>query len=56
MAIHNQKVDSSDTPIFAAAKTMDRHATATQCLASERKNAASKNAVSLEKVDSREAA
>ena len=28
-----QKADSSDTPIFATAKTMDCHATATQCLA-----------------------
>ena len=42
----NKKVDSSDTPIFATAKTMDCHATATQCLAMTENNAAS------EKVDS----
>ncbi|STO97973.1 aminoacyl-tRNA hydrolase [Helicobacter canis] len=47
-----QKVDSSDTPIFATAKNMDCHATATQCLAMTENNAANENAVSLEKVDS----
>ena len=42
-----QKVDSSNTPIFATAKKMDCHATATQCLAMTENNATS------EKVDSR---
>ncbi|STO96941.1 dihydropteroate synthase [Helicobacter canis] len=37
-----QKADSSDTPIFATAKTMDCHATATQCLAMTEKSTASK--------------
>ncbi|MDL0079456.1 glycosyltransferase family 9 protein [Helicobacter zhangjianzhongii] len=38
-----QKADSSDTPIFATAKTMDCHATATQCLAMTENNATSEN-------------
>ncbi|STO96364.1 glycosyltransferase family 9 protein [Helicobacter canis] len=42
-----QKADSSDTPIFATAKAMDCHATATQRLAMTEKSTASK------KVDSR---
>ena len=33
-----QKVDSSDTPIFATAKTMDRHAAATTATYNDRKN------------------
>ena len=41
-----EKVDSSDTPIFATAKNMDCHATATQRLAMTASNTAS------EKVDS----
>ena len=40
-----QKADSSDTPIFATAKTMDCHATATQCLAMTENNATSENKV-----------
>ncbi|MDL0080618.1 hypothetical protein [Helicobacter zhangjianzhongii] len=43
----SKKVDSSNTAHFAAAKTMDCHATATQCLAMTENNAVS------EKVDSR---
>lgn len=35
----NHKVDSSDTPIFAAAKSIDCHATATHRLAMTEKNA-----------------
>ena len=38
-----QKADSSDTSIFATAKTMDCHATATQCLAMTENNATSEN-------------
>ena len=43
-------MDSSDTPIFATAKNMDCHATATQRLAMTASNTAS------EKVDSKETA